>query len=179
LRVLERYIRVADAINEGIGRVVAWLTLGTVLVCFATVYLRYVLGQGYIWLQELYVWEHAIVFLVGAGYTLKYGGHVRVDVFYARASPRTRAWLDLWGTILFLFPFVGVILVKAWPYFWVAFERGERSEQPDGMPGLWVLKFMLVAFCIVVLIQAVALLFRCILVLRGREELMAPAHGQH
>ena len=177
--MLETYIRVVDDLNDRIGRAVAWLSLGCVLVCFATVYLRYVMGRGYIWLQELYVWEHAITFLVGAGYTFLYGGHVRVDIFYARMKTRTKAWVDLVQTVVFLFPFIGLILEKSWPYFWVAFLRGERSEQPDGLPALWVLKFMLVAFCVVVLLQAVAMIFRCILVLQGREDYLVKAQGQH
>lgn len=177
--ILDRYIRFADALNDRIGRAVSWLTLGCVLVCFATVYLRYVLGLGFIWLQELYVWEHAITFLVGAGYTFMVGGHVRVDIFYAQASARKKAWLDIFGTLAFLFPFVGVILFQAWGYFWTSFLRGERSEQPDGMPALYVLKFALVAFCVLVLIQAVAMICRCILVLQGRENMLMRAQGQH
>ena len=62
----------------------AWLTLGTVLICFATVYLRYALNIGLIWLQELYIWTHAAAIMFGAGYVLMRGGFVRVDLLYTR-----------------------------------------------------------------------------------------------
>jgi TRAP-type mannitol/chloroaromatic compound transport system permease small subunit len=73
----------------------AWLTLACVLVCFTVVVLRYGFNVGFIWMQELYVWLHAIVFTGCAGYALKHDKHVRVDVFYARMSERGRAWVNL------------------------------------------------------------------------------------
>ena len=65
------------------------------LIGFAVVLMRYVLGLGSIWLQESILYAHAALFLLAAAWTLKEGGHVRVDVFYASASPRTKAWVDL------------------------------------------------------------------------------------
>ena len=79
-----------DRVGESAGRAFAWLTLACVLVCFAVVVLRYGFNLGYIWMQELYVWLHAIVFTGCAGYALKHDKHVRVDVFYARMSERGR-----------------------------------------------------------------------------------------
>ena len=76
-----------------------------VLIGFAVVLLRYVLGLGSIWLQESILYAHAALFLLAAAWTLKEGGHVRVDVFYASASPRVKAWVDLLGVLLLLLPF--------------------------------------------------------------------------
>ena len=75
------------------------------LIGFAVVLLRYVLGVGSIWLQESILYAHAALFLLAAAWTLKEGGHVRVDVFYASASPRVKAWVDLLGALLLLLPF--------------------------------------------------------------------------
>ena len=85
---MELYVRAVDRINSAIGNVVAWMTLGTVLVCFGTVYFRYALDSGFIWMQEAYIWQHAIVIFLGAGYTLLHNGHVRVDIFYAQMPAR-------------------------------------------------------------------------------------------
>jgi len=86
--VLARAVSAIDWINRCVGRVVAWLTLATVLICGAVVLLRYSAGIGLVWLQELYVWTHAMTFLLAAGFAYLLNAHVRVDIFYARLSAR-------------------------------------------------------------------------------------------
>ncbi|MGQ0664751.1 MAG: TRAP transporter small permease subunit [Pseudomonadota bacterium] len=177
MRALIAYIRAVDRLNEAVGRVVAWLALGTVVVCFLTVYLRYVVGFGFIWLQELYVWQYAIVFMVGAGYTFLYGGHVRVDIFYAPMSVRNKAWVDLIGTVVFALPFMTVVFVESWPFFVASLAIGEGSQQPAGLPALYLLKSTLLLFALLVGLQALAMMARSALVLSGREEFATRAAG--
>ena len=140
-----------DRVGESAGRAFAWLTLACVLVCFAVVVLRYGFNLGYIWMQELYVWLHAIVFTGCAGYALKHDKHVRVDVFYARMSERGRAWVNLGGASLMVLPWMGV-----------------TAGMPDGMPGLYLLKAMLLVMAALLSLQAVALAARSLRTLRGR-----------
>ncbi len=168
--LLALVVRVVDAVNEFIGRVVMWLSLGVVLVCFATVYMRYALGTGKPWIQELYVWQHAIVFLVGAGYTMLHGGHVRVDLFYGKMPDRRRALVDLFGTICLLWPFAIVIAYESVPLFVMSWANDETSQQPGGMPNVWVLKAMLHVFCATIFLQGAAVAARALLVLGGRAE---------
>ena len=80
-----------DRVSISTGRVTAWLTLAMVLVTFLIVIMRYVFDSGFIWLQESLVWMHAVVFMLGAAYTLQMEEHVRVDIFYRRMSTRGRA----------------------------------------------------------------------------------------
>src|SRR5712671_3475769 len=94
-----------DRLTTVVGRAAAWCALAIVLLGFAVVLLRYALGLGSIWLQETIIYAHAALFLLAAAWTLKDGGHVRVDVFYASASPRTKALIDLCGALLLLLPF--------------------------------------------------------------------------
>ena len=96
--------RMIDALNETIGRSVAWLALFMVLVQFIVVVMRYVFGIGSIFMQESIVYMHAIVFLAAAGYTLLHDGHVRVDIFYGSATPRQKAIVNLLGVLIFLWP---------------------------------------------------------------------------
>ena len=77
-------------------------------VQFAVVVLRYAFGIGSIWLSESVIYGHAAMFMLAAAWTLQAGGHVRVDIFYADASPRTKAMVDLLGSLLLLLPFVAV-----------------------------------------------------------------------
>src|SRR5882672_3642543 len=97
-----------DRFTTGIGRAVAWLALVVVLLQFALVVARYLFGLGSIWLTEAVIYSHAALFLLASAWTLRSGGHVRVDIFYADASPRTRAKIDLAGALLLLLPFMAV-----------------------------------------------------------------------
>jgi TRAP-type mannitol/chloroaromatic compound transport system permease small subunit len=178
VNLLSSFVRAIDAANDLIGRVVMWLSLGIVLVCFAAVYLRYAVGTGMPWLQELYVWQHAIIFLIGAGFTLLHGGHVRVDLFYGIMSVRRRAMVDLAGTLFFLLPFVVVLAYEAVPLVVLSWQNNEVSVQPGGMPAIYVLKSMLHGFCLVVGLQGLAIAARSVLVLSGREE-FAPGRVAH
>jgi TRAP-type mannitol/chloroaromatic compound transport system permease small subunit len=178
MNALIAFIRAVDAVNEAVGRVVAWLTFGTVAVCFLVVVLRYVFSVGFIWLQELYVWQHAVVFMLGAGYTLLHGGHVRVDIFYARLDPRRRAIVDILGTFVFLLPWLGVVLYYGMPFLILSWRLLEPSSQSDGLPDFFLLKSVIPAFCVLVGLQGLALAARSVLVLAGREE-FAPAQSGH
>jgi TRAP-type mannitol/chloroaromatic compound transport system permease small subunit len=170
MNALISVIRAIDMLNEVVGRVVAWLTFGTVSVCFLVVILRYVFSIGFVWLQELYVWQHAIVFMLGAGYTFLHGGHVRVDIFYARMSPRRRAIVDLFGTLVFLLPWLAVILYYGMPFLTLSWRLLEPSSQAGGLPGYFLLKSVIPTFCVLVGLQGLALAARSLLVLSGREE---------
>ncbi|MES9975216.1 MAG: TRAP transporter small permease subunit, partial [Candidatus Thiodiazotropha sp.] len=92
ISLLERIASLFELINEWLGRAVSWLSLFMVLVTFAVVVLRYVFDLGWIWLQESVTFMHGALFLVGAAYTLKHEGHVRVDIFFQRFSPQRQAW---------------------------------------------------------------------------------------
>src|SRR5262245_26812852 len=95
-----------DRVTSAIGRAAAWCALTMVAAQFAVVVLRYAFGIGSVWLQESIVYAHAALILLAAAWTLYAGGHVRVDVFYAEASPRTKALVDFAGALLLLLPFM-------------------------------------------------------------------------
>jgi TRAP-type mannitol/chloroaromatic compound transport system permease small subunit len=170
LNALIAFVRFVDGLNERVGRVVGWFTLGTVAVCALVVVLRYAVGVGFIWMQELYVWIHATVFMVGAGYTFKLNGHVRVDILYAGRSVRGKAWIDLFGGLVFLLPWLIVTGTMAAPWVWASILTNETSASTGGMPGLFVLKSVILIFCVLLGLQGLATMARSILVLNGREE---------
>src|SRR5215472_2059497 len=105
-----------DRITAAIGRSAAWCSLYVVAAEFAVVVLRYAFGLGSIRLQESVLYAHAALFMLAAAWTLQVDGHVRVDIFYAGASPRRRALIDLIGAIVFLFPVAIAIAVLSLPY---------------------------------------------------------------
>ncbi len=168
--LLHRLIAVIDSVNRAVGHGVAWLTLGMVLVQFAVVLLRYVFGVGMISLQEGIVWMHAFVFMLAAGYTLGADGHVRVDIFYREAAPRTKAVIDLAGVVLFLWPVCGLILWMGWPFVANSWAVGEASQETSGLPGLYVLKSVILVMPVLVMLQGLALALRSADVLVHGEE---------
>lgn len=174
VKALGASIKAIEATNEWVGRTTAWLTLGTVLVCFLVVVLRYVFHRGEIWLQELYIWQHAIVFMVGAGYTFLQGGHVRVDIFYAKMSILGQAWVNIFGTLFFLLPSLALIVYFGWDFVEVSWRIREPSSQAGGLPGFYLLKTVIIVFCTLIALQGLALLMRGVLVVAGHRE-FAPA----
>ncbi len=164
-----RLVNAIDWVNRGAGRIVAWLTLATVLICGAVVVLRYAAGIGEIWMQELYVWTHAMTFLLAAGFAYLLNAHVRVDIFYARMSPRGRAWVDLFGVVFLLFPWLALIAWTSWTYVAYSWATNEVSVQSNGMPAVYVLKASILGFVVLLGLQGIAWIGRCLLVLAGRE----------
>lgn len=159
--------RSIDGLNERVGRAVAWLTLAMVLVTFCVVVLRYVFDVGFVRLQESYVWMHGIVFMLGAGYTLLHQGHVRVDIVYRGASPRYKAWVDLLGVLLMLWPMLVTVWLVAWPYVATSWSRLEASREAGGLPGLFLMKTVILAFCLLLGLQGLSLAIRSLLFLTG------------
>lgn len=168
MSALVGFIRGVDALNDWIGRTVSWLTLGCVLTCFAVVVLRYAFDVGFPWLQEFYVWQHAAVFMAGAGYTLLHRGHVSVDVLYGKASPRRRAWIDIGGTLVFLFPWLAVVATASAPFVLSSWSIREASSTAGGMPAVYLLKSLLWVFCALLFVQGLALIARRALFLAGQ-----------
>ena len=152
-------IRVAaliDRANTAIGRAASWCALAIVLIGFAVVLLRYVLGMGSIWLQDSVLYAHAALFLLAAAWTLKEGGHVRVDVFYADASPRAKASVDLLGSLLLLLPFSIAILWFSLPYVTRSWAILERSREASGLPLVFLLKTMIPVFAVLLALQGLS-----------------------
>ena len=170
MHLLVGFIRAVSAANRVIGMVFAWLALGIVLVCFAVVVQRYALHMTQLWAQDLYVWLSGAMFTAVAGFAMLRDDHVRVDILYRAWGIRGRAIADLVGVVVFLLPFIIVILIYAWPYVLRSWRLFEGSQNVGGMPGLFVLKTFVPVFCIVVGLQGLAWVARSILVIAGREE---------
>lgn len=158
-----------DRVSIVTGRAVSWLTLAMVLVTFVIVVLRYVFDVGLIWLQETVTWFHAVVFMLGAAYTLQQEEHVRVDIFYRNMSERRRAWVNLLGVILFVFPMCAFFVWTSWGYVSSSWTIGEVSRNAGGLPYpfLPLLKSLLLLMPLAVALQGVSLLLKSLNVIRS------------
>ena len=147
------------------GRVVSWLTLLMVVLVFIVVVLRYLFEIGSIPLQESITYLHAMVFLLGATYTLHQDEHVRVDVFYSSLSHKGRAWIDLAGTLFLLFPVCLYIFTMSLDYVLLSWRIHESSSEAGGLPGLYLLKSLILIMPVTMMIQGLANILRYILFL--------------
>jgi TRAP-type mannitol/chloroaromatic compound transport system permease small subunit len=168
--VLEAIGSLFEAINEWLGRAISWLSLLMVLVTFSVVVLRYVFDLGWIWLQESVTFMHGALFLLGAAYTLKHDGHVRVDIFFQRFSPKIQAWIDLLGSLLLLMPVCLFIFMASWDYVVQSWSLQEGSREAGGLDGVYLFKSLILLMAGLLLLQGVSTVIRCLSRLLGRAE---------
>ena len=145
-----------------------------VLAQFAIVLARYVFGLSAIAAGESVLYLHGVLFMAGAGYTLLIDGHVRVDIFYAKAEPRTKAWIDIAGHTLLLIPSMAVLMVWSWPSVRNAWAILEGPISVGGIPASFLLKSLIPIFCGLLILQSVACLLRAVSTLRGLPDETPP-----
>jgi TRAP-type mannitol/chloroaromatic compound transport system permease small subunit len=169
LHTLQRIAGFIDGLSERTGQVIAWLTLGTVLLTFTVVVLRYGFDTGSIAMQEAVSYLHAAVFMLGAAYTLKHDGHVRVDIVYRRLSSRGRAMVNLLGTLLLLLPVCLYILASSWEYVAISWSLHEGSQEAGGLDAVFLLKTAIPVMAVLLLLQGIAIAIHSLLQLLGVE----------
>jgi len=157
-----------DTFSEYTGRAVSWLCLLMVLLSCLIVVLRYGFNIGSVALQESLTYLHATVFLLGAAYTLKNDGHVRVDIFYRGYTERGKAWVNALGSLVFLLPMSLILLLSGWDYALRSWEILEGSPHADGIPALFLLKSLIPLSAATLVLQALADTFRGLLTLVGQ-----------
>lgn len=139
--------RAIDAFVTGLAAVFNWIWLLLILLIVINVMLRYLLGTNFVAMEELQWHLYAVGFLLGLGYAVDLDAHVRVDVAAEHWSPRRRAWIELVGILVFMGPFIWIVLGSAIPFVQRAFLLNEVSAAPGGLPYRWVIKlFIIVAF---------------------------------
>jgi len=175
-------LRLADAIDrfqDRVGHVLYWLTLAMVVIGGYNAVVRYLDKYTGMTLSsntylELQWYLFAILFLVGAAYTLRHDAHVRVDILYTQLGPKGKAWINLVGTVLFLFPFCVLMLWVSWPAVMNSWEVMEMSPDPGGLPRYPIKTVIPVAF-LLVMVQGVSMTIRAVAVLRDAEFASAQA----
>lgn len=158
-----------DRFTELIGETAAWLSLVMMLSVCTVVFMRYFLETGSLALQEFASYLHASVFMLGAAFALKRGSHVRVDIFYRRWSIRTRAIVDLVGSLVFLLPVCGLLLVFCWDYVGDSWAIHEASSEPGGLQTVYLLKTLMLIMPTMLLLQGISQLIKSLMVILGHD----------
>ena len=155
-----------DRMTAWIGRAAAWLCLFIVLAQFTIVVMRYGFGTGSAKLTESIIYGHAALFMLAAAWTLREGGHVRVDIFYADAPPRRKALVDLFGALLLLIPFALSLFILSLPYVARSWSILERSRETSGLPLVYLLKTLIPVFATLLVLQGISQAIRALQTLR-------------
>ena len=169
LSSLSQISKFIDKINTYIGYLCGIFAFSMVLIVFTVVVLRYGFSIGFIWMQEIYVWLHSFIFMLGSGFTYLANEHVRIDVFYRDASEKYKATVDLLGNLILLLPFLYIIWKYSYPFVYRSFLMNEVSREAGGMPALYILKSAILWFCFVLFIQIISNVIKSILTFSNKK----------
>ena len=164
---LRAVVHTIDRITDVSGRLLAWFALAMGALTALIVVMRYGFNFNSIFVQELVTYLHGCLFMLGAAYALKNGAHVRVDIFYRNFSPRTQAWVNALGGIVFLIPFCLFVAGVSWQFVAESWAIREISSEPGGIPAVFLLKTLVPAMALNLLLQGLAETLRSALVLAG------------
>ncbi len=149
-----------------VGKSTSWLWVAVTAMIIWAVVARYVFGQGSVLLEELQWHVASSAWLLGMAYTLVVDDHVRVDVIHERLGLRTQGWIELFGILFLLLPFLCIAVTEMVPYAFAAYRVGEGSTSPPGLPerfehnAVLALSFILIALAAISrLLKVTALLF--------------------
>ena len=144
--------RAIDAFLARVGDTLSYIWVLLLVVIVFNVLLRYVFSEGRIELEELQWHLYSVGFLLGLSYAYQSDAHIRVDVLHDRMAPRNQAWIELYGIVLFLLPFITLVLLFSMPFVASSWSLGEVSPSPGGLAYRWFVKAMLpVGFALLLL----------------------------
>lgn len=159
-----------DNINTKISHFVSWMVFLLVIVTIYDVLMRYLFKAGSIWIQEAEWHLFAANFMLAAGWVMIIDGHVRVDIFYANFKPKTKAWINITGTILFLIPYCILIIWCSIPFVADAWCLLEGSSDPGGLPARYILKSVIPVTFVLLALQGVSEVCKNIILLKHGKE---------
>ena len=174
MKFLRQYIAVADRLVEAVGKAVSWLSaLLVVLICYDVVS-RYLFNKSSVAIYELEWHIFALIFLLGAAYAFKHDRHVRVDVIYSKLSEKSKAWINLIGTVVLLLPFCVILLKAGFDFVSNSYRLLESSADAGGLPARYLIKAAIPLGFLFVTVQAFSVIFRSILTIRDQP--LKPEH---
>ena len=175
---LLRLARAIDAVTEAIGKAVGWLLLVAVLLSAGNAIVRKVFNVSSNAYLEAQWYLYGAAFLGAAALTLKQNEHIRIDIVYGTFSRRTQHWIDLFGHVFFLMPFVILMDIYLVPYFLLSYSTGEVSNNSGGLI-LWPAKALLLGGFVLLTVQGVSEIIKKIAVMTGDMEDPTPFVSAH
>lgn len=158
-----------DGISTWFGKVAAWLIIVLMSVVCIEVAKRYILGAPTAWIFDLDNMLYGTLFMLCGGYALAQNAHVRGDFLYSSMRPRTQATLDLVLYIVFFVPGIAALIYSGWIFFVESWTINEHSNVTANGPPVWQFKAMIPLAGVLVMLQGVAEIVRCIVCLKTGE----------
>ena len=158
--------RLIDALNETAGHGARWLVLACILISAGNAIVRYTVNMSSNAWLEMQWYLNAAMFLLVASYALKKNAHVRIDVIISKLSPRTQAWIDIVGALLFLIPVSLIIAWYSWPALVNSYDIGEMSSDPGGLIR-WPMRLVIPVAFVLLILQGVSEIIKRVAFLRG------------
>ena len=131
---------VADEVVSRVGRTASWIWVILLSIIILNVTLRYLFSEGRIEFEEMQWHLNSIAFLIAIAYAHRHDVHIRIDLISVRLSHRAQAWIELYGTLLLLVPFLVMVLIFSFPFVEKSWKVSEISQSPGGLPFRWLLK---------------------------------------
>jgi TRAP-type mannitol/chloroaromatic compound transport system permease small subunit len=166
-----RFCTTIDSFIDRIGIAVSWLNSVLVVNIVVQVILRYLLGEGKIWLEELEWHLYAVIIMVGLSYGLVSDTHVRLDILHRKFSRAKREYVDLFGMIFLVLPFFTIMFFHGLGFVGTAWHVNESSPHPLGLPYWWIIKSFIPLTMFLVILAALSRIVRAVAVIsRIRKE---------
>lgn len=170
--------RAIDRTTEAIGKIVMWAIFAAIIVSAGNAIVRKAFNMSSNTWLELQWYLFGAAFMMASAYTLQQNEHIRIDIFYGTRTRRTQHWIDLFGHLFFLLPFVAIMTYMMVPYVWVAFNSGQISTNAGGLI-IWPARAMLAAGFVLLLAQAFSEIIKKIAVMRGLMDDPTPFISAH
>jgi len=165
-------IKIEQIFNKFIdfmGNILVVILLLMILNVFYDVVMRYAFHNSSIAMQEMEWHLFAILILFGTSYSLKENAHVRVDFLYEKFSEKTKAIINIIGTIMFLLPFTGLIIYGSYDFVMDSYSVNETSGDPGGLKYLWMIKATIPVSFTVLFLEGLNYIIKNINIYRGVE----------
>ena len=164
---MNQITHILDSLSEMTGRFCSWFVALMAFITCVVVVMRYGLDLGSVLLQDVVLYLHGALFLLGSSFALKRNAHVRVDIFYREFSEKKKAIVDLLGHCLFLQPICWAIFLLSWGYVEFSWKIMEVSAEPDGLPFVYLQKSLLIVLCILLALQSFSEILKNILKIKN------------
>ena len=149
-----------DRFSKAIGNIVCWITIPLILGMVYEVFARKLFLSPTIWAYDMSRFLYGALFMLGAGYALSKGVHIRADFLYRNFKVKTQGKVDFWLYLLFYFPGLLVFLYMTIGFVQESIMRGEKGMDTTWMPYMWPIKTCLLIGIIFLLIQGVSELLK-------------------
>jgi len=160
---MHKLSKTLDAFSESVGFFCSWFVALMTFITCTVIVMRYGLNMGSVLLQDIVLYLHGALFLLGASFALKRNSHVRVDIIYRSLTERNKGIIDLLGHLIFLQPLCWIVFFISWDFVEFSWKILEVSAEPDGLPFVYLQKSLLLILCVFLSLQSFSEIFKNII----------------